>query len=62
MFNFTDITTYKRLKQEEETNNMLKTLNTSVHHEMIAPLRANVEMAERLSKCLKKFPQQRKMA
>ena len=48
VINFTDITAYKRLEQEREINNQLKMLNTSVHHEMIAPLKANVEISERL--------------
>ena len=34
VLNFTDITMYKQLKQEEEKNKLLATLNTSVHHEM----------------------------
>ena len=62
VINFTDISSYKRLKQEEETNHLLKTLNASVHHEMITPLKANIDIAERLIKCLKKFAQQKKMA
>ena len=42
LLSFADITTYKRLKQEEETNRLLKMLMTSVSHEMLAPLKANV--------------------
>ena len=45
VISFTDISTYQRLKHEEEVNNLLKTLNASVHHEMLVPLRVNVEMA-----------------
>ena len=56
LINFTDITSYKRLKQEEETNYLLRTLNSSVHHEMLTPLKANVDIAERLIRCLAKFP------
>ena len=48
VINFTDITAYIRLKQEEEVNNLLKTLNASVHHEMVVPLKVNIEMADRL--------------
>ena len=48
LLNFTDITMYRRLKKEEETNRFLKTLNASVHHEMIGPLKVNVELCERL--------------
>ena len=49
---FTDITMYYQLKKEEERNKLLTTLNTSVHHEMLGPLMANVEFAERLIKNL----------
>ena len=42
--NFIDISTYKRLKQEMENHSILKTLNTTVHHEMLTPLRTNVEI------------------
>ena len=55
VLNFADITAYKRLKQEEEMNRLLKLLNASVHHEMLAPLKANVDIAERLIKNLRKF-------
>ena len=61
VINFTDITAYKRLEKEEETNHLLRTLNSSVHHEMITPLKANVDISERLIKCLKKFPHEKKM-
>ena len=50
MINFSDITAYKRLEQEEEMNRLLKTLNTSVHHEMLTPLKANVDIAKRMIK------------
>ena len=46
--NFIDITTYKRLEQEKETNELLRTLNTTVHHEMLAPLRANISFCRKL--------------
>ena len=42
--NFTDISAYIKLEQEKENNELLKTLNTTVHHEMLAPLRANVDI------------------
>ena len=50
VLNFTDITTYKRLKQQEAMTKLLKTLNASFHHEMIAPLKANMELSIRLYK------------
>ena len=52
VINFTDISTYQRLKIQEENNNLLKTLNASVHHEMVVPLKVNIEMAMRLKKSL----------
>ena len=55
VISFTDITAYKRLQKEQEINNLLKTLNATVHHEMIVPLNVNLDMAIRLKKCLKKF-------
>ena len=45
VLNLTDITAYQRLKNEREKNSLLSALNTSVHHEMIGPLKINVEMA-----------------
>ena len=56
VINFTDITAYKRLELEEEKTNMLMMLNTTVHHEMIAPLMANIDMSDRLIKYLKRYP------
>ena len=61
VINFTDITTYKRLKQEEETNLLLKTLNATVHHEMIAPLKGNLELSMRLIRSVQSSTQ-KKMA
>ena len=52
VLNFTDITTYKRLKKEEEKGRLLNTLYTSVHHEMLGPLKANVDIAILLMKNL----------
>ena len=46
--NFSDISTYKRLQREEENNKLLQNLNTTVHHEMLAPLRANIDICQRL--------------
>ena len=58
--NFADITAYKRLQQEKETSRLLRTLNASVHHEMMGPLKANVNLCERLLGSVKN-PKQRKM-
>jgi len=52
VLNFTDITTYEKLKREEEMSSRLKALNASVHHEMLGPLKANVDICRRLIKLL----------
>ena len=40
----------------------MKTLITSVHHEMLVPLEVNVEMAKRLISCLVHMPAEVKLA
>ena len=65
VLNLTDITAYQRLKNEKEKSSLLSTLNTSVHHELIGPLKINVEMAKRLMLVANKVklpPQMREMA
>ena len=52
VLHFTDVTTYVRLKEQEETNRLLKAINIFVHHEMLAPLRSNIQIAQRLKKTL----------
>ena len=52
VLNFTDITAYKNLEEEKETSRLLKTLNESVHHEMIGPLKTNVDICKRLAASL----------
>ena len=61
VINFSDITTYRRLKKQEETNMLLKTLNTTVHHEMLAPLKANVQICERVLRSVKDQPHLKEM-
>ena len=61
VLNFTDITLYKRLEHQEETNWMLKALNASVHHDMLAPLKASIDMSKRLLKILRN-PNHQEMA
>ena len=39
---------YHRLEKEKAQNRTLKTLTASVSHEMLGPLGANVQIAERL--------------
>ena len=52
MLNFTDTTMDLKLKREEEKNRMLNALNMSVHHEMLGPLRVNIDSASQLIKLL----------
>ena len=58
----TDITAYKRLRMEEQNNLLLKHLNATVHHEMLAPLKANIEISGRIIRRLKRDPETCKMA
>ena len=60
--NFTNITTYRRLKREEEKTRLLSTLNHSTHHEMLGPLRANVDVTEILIRLLDTSPELQSMA
>ena len=43
-----DITISQRLKQEQEKSRLLQILNTTVHHEMLSPLKANVLLTEKI--------------
>ena len=52
VLNFRDITPFKQLKQEQDVSNLHKSLSASVHHEMIGPLRSNVQLAESLVESL----------
>ena len=53
VLNFENITSVKKLKQEEEKSRLMSTLYSSVHHEMIGPLKSNIEAAVRLIRYLK---------
>ena len=46
VLNFSDISAIKRLKQVEEENKQITALSSSTHHEMLVPLKSNVEFAE----------------
>ena len=50
VLNLKDITAHKQLKREQEKSRLLSKLNTSVYHEMISPLKINVDMSMRLIK------------
>ena len=43
VLSISDLTSFQQLKEQEESNRFLIALNTTVHHEMIAPLKANAE-------------------
>ena len=59
--NFIDVTAFIKLKQEKESNELLKQLNTTVHHEMLAPLRANVDICQRLLRKLRSNEEAKKL-
>ena len=61
VINFTDISAYKMLEQQQETNKILKALNASVHHEMLAPLKCNVDLCKILIKKLQNNKQELQM-
>ena len=48
---------YTKLKLEEEKTRLLNMLNYSVHHEMLGPLRANIDVAENLIRRCRNDPQ-----
>ena len=52
VLNFTDMTMDLQLKREEEKNRMLKALNMSVHHEMLGPLKVNIDNSCQLIKLI----------
>ena len=53
VINFSDISAYRKLKKQEQITMLLKTLNATVHHEMLAPLKANIHICNRLLKLVK---------
>ena len=48
LLTFIDMTVHKRLQTQEIKNELLVTLNASMHHEIVTPIKVNIEMAERL--------------
>ena len=52
MLNFTNITAFHKYKKEEEKSKLLQALNTTIHHEMLAPLGTNVMIADRLIRAI----------
>ena len=53
VLNFGDISTYKKLRREEEKSKLMGNLYSSVHHDMVNPLKNNVEAAVRLIRNLR---------
>ena len=51
---FTDITAYQLIEQKEEEKRILLALNTTVHHEMLAPLKATMDISMHLYNSIKK--------
>ena len=58
---FIDITTYKMLQKEKERSELLKTMNTTVHHEMLSPLHANVVICRKLIAQLENYQKAQKL-
>ena len=48
LISFTDISSFVWLKKKQETARLLMMLNTTVHHEMLAPLKVTDKVAEYL--------------
>ena len=61
LLTFNDMTVYKRLQVEENKNRQLKSLNASMQHEILTPLKINLKVAEGLSE-LKDLHKVREMA
>ena len=61
IINITDLTAYIKLQKEENTTRLLKTLNASVHHELLTPVKTMIEISQRLIKKMSKYPQEKKM-
>ena len=62
VINFTEITTYKKLEQAQETSRLLRAMNASAHHEMLGPLKANIDISTRLVKQLKDQEELKRMS
>ena len=49
LLTLTDISIYKRLEDQENKNRFLTTMNAQMHHEILTPLKVNIQIAEKLS-------------
>ena len=61
LLTLTDITIHKKLEAQENKNRLLTTMNASMHHEILTPLKVNIQIAEKLSK-LQDITQLKEMA
>ena len=61
LLTLTDITIHRKLEQQENKNHMLTMMNANIHHEIVTPLKVNINVAEKLSK-LKDVSQLKEMA
>ena len=52
VFNFQDISAFKRLRHEEEKSRLMGMLFSTVHHEILGPLSNIIEASVRLIRCL----------
>ena len=52
VLNFQDLSLFRRLKAEQEKGRLMSNLYSSVHHEMLGPLKNNVETSLRLIRSL----------
>ena len=59
VLNFLDMTSYYSLERSKEKYRLMKLLNTTVHHEMIAPLKAQEDISRCLYENLKSSENQR---
>ena len=48
VINFIDVSAYQRLEDQQKKTNLLSTLNSYIHNEIIGPLHLNVEITKRL--------------
>ena len=49
LLTLTDITIYRKLELQESKNHILTMMNANMHHEIVTPLKVNINVAEKLS-------------
>ena len=50
LLTLTDITIHRKLELQENKNHILTMMNANMHHEIVTPLKVNINVAEKLSK------------